>query len=147
MLRGCRDQVTEVTERAEVGVHRFVSAFLRADAPGATRLTGRGRLVVGSLAVTRADGVDRREVEHVEPHSRDVGQQPFHVRKLPDRPREQLVPGAEPGLHRLDDHLHLTRVDGGQAPVGVTAHQRARLAVEGRSWAAAERFRQRQQPS
>src|SRR5256885_4424316 len=144
VLRGL-DEVAEVVERAQVGIDRLVPALLRPDRPWAPGLAGFGGTVVGALAVSLADGVDGWQIEHVEPHACDVREEALDVLELADRAWEELVPGAEAGPDRLDDHLELAPVDGGGAPVGVSTHQVAGLgdvAVERGRPGAAQRLPQ-----
>ena len=137
LLRSGLDQVLKVRERAEPFVDRLVAAFLRPDGPRAAWLAWLGRPVVRALAVRAADGVDGRQVEDVEAHAGDVWQQTFDVFEcsLPAglwrcavrapaacRAWEQLVPGAEPRLHRLDQHLELAAV-WRHVPLRVAAHE------------------------
>ena len=80
--------------------------------PGIVR-AGR-RAVVAALAEAPADRVDRRQVEDVEAHRRDLGQPRLDVaeRAVASRlgrrgAREQLVPGAEARALAVDDHGQL----------------------------------------
>ena len=103
---GLADQPAEVGEGAELGVDGGVPALGGADAPRAADVVRLGgRAVVLPLAERPADRVDRRQVEHVEPHPGDARELGLHVPKRAvlarfrrPRPRKQLVPRAEPGL-------------------------------------------------
>ena len=67
ILRG-GDEAAEVLERAELRMDRLVSAFGTADGPWAADVVGRrSQRVVLSLARGPADGVDRWQVDDVEP--------------------------------------------------------------------------------
>src|SRR5689334_11302645 len=62
-------QRAEILHRAELRMDGGVAPLGGADAPGAPDVLGRGvGGVVSSLAEGRADGVNRRQVEHVESH-------------------------------------------------------------------------------
>src|SRR5258708_30363934 len=73
-LRRDLDEPAEVVEGAELRVDRLMPTLLRAYGPRTARLAGLRRLVVGSLALGLADGMDRREVEGVEAQAWDLGQ-------------------------------------------------------------------------
>ena len=93
---GARGQAGEVLRAAELGVQRHVPARLAADRPGAARVGApRGRRVVAALAVRQPDGVDGRQVEHVEAQLGELGQQLLDPGEAAPRAREELVPGAE----------------------------------------------------
>ena len=69
------DAAAEIRQRAELGMDRLVAALGRADRPRAARIARpRVERVVAALALGGADRVDRRQVEDVEAHRRDVGQ-------------------------------------------------------------------------
>ena len=92
------------------GGDRGVTALRAPDRPGAAGLArlGGGR-VVAPLAVGRPDGVDRRQVEHVDA---EVGQRRHRLDHPPEsspRAREELVPGADPGALAVDVHLERLR--------------------------------------
>src|SRR5690606_42154543 len=72
---GLLDERAERAVAAELGVDRVVPAVLRPDRvrPAGVAREG-GERVVAALAVRRADGVDGRQVDDVEPHLRDGGQ-------------------------------------------------------------------------
>ncbi len=66
LCRGC-NQVTEILECAELRVDRLMPTLLRADGPGAARIIRiRSRGVVASLAEAAADGMNGRQIEHIE---------------------------------------------------------------------------------
>ncbi len=143
-LRGTAE-VLEVLERPQLRVDRLVAALDGPDGPRAARVVRpRRRDVVTALAVDPPDRVDRRKVQHVEAHGRDVGQPRLHV---PERavaaglgragPREQLVPGTEPGALAIDDHDQLRVVDGRKWPFGVARHLLGEPRRQGRARAGA----------
>ena len=71
----------EVVLGAQVGVDGGVAALGRADGPRAADVVGPGvEGVVAALAGGGADGVDRREVDHVEAHG-GHGRQPARARR------------------------------------------------------------------
>src|SRR5215208_2261398 len=93
---------------------RLVTAFLGADRPGAADVAAfRADGVVTALAVRPPDGMDRRQVDHVEPELRELRQDLLDACEAAERPGEQLVPGAEAGERHigvdaeLDVELHL----------------------------------------
>ena len=91
---GGRDERVEVVDVAELGVDRRVPTRLVADGPGAPGVAGAdGTRVVRSLARGVADGVDRRQVHHVEPHGRDRIEAADGAAQAALRAREELVPG------------------------------------------------------
>ncbi len=117
----------------------LVAAFIRSDRPGDAGIV-RGTLggVVGSLAERPADGMDRRQVEHVEAEVGDVWQAVDDVAKRPVtpgigrcRPREQLVPGREAGELRLHDELQGRLLHGLVGAIGVAHHQPVQGLVQG----------------
>ena len=70
--------------------------------------------VVASLPEAPPDRVDRRQVDHVEAHRRDlrqpldaVAEGPVAARHPALGAREHLVPGGEPGQRPVDDDLEL----------------------------------------
>ena len=78
------DEAAEILQRAQFRMHRIVAAFGGADGIGASGIAfGRGHRVVAALAVGVADRVDRREIDHVEAHRRDIRQ-----------PRDAILEGA-----------------------------------------------------
>src|SRR5690606_32433366 len=125
----------DVLDGAELGVHVLVPALLAADGPGTARVARLGhRVVVAALAMRDADGVDRRQVEHVEAHRRDVGEARLAVLQRAvaallegARSREHLVPGAEARALAVDVYLELAGMAGGVPAVGMGRHQRGQL--------------------
>ena len=87
-------------------------AFTGADGPRTARIPLGGlRGAVATLASRPSDGVDRRQVEDVEPHVGHVGQLRPDVGERAGaqgvrrgRAREHLVPRAEAGLLPVGDH-------------------------------------------
>ena len=120
-------QLDDVVDGAQLGVHRRVPAFGRADRPRAAGVVGRRRRrVVATLALGRADRVDRRQVDDVEAHRLDVvepvdgvGQRAVARRRGERRAGEELVPRAEAGAHRVDlDVERLGQLGDGLAHAG-----------------------------
>ena len=69
VFTGPRHEAFEVFDRPELRVDGLVASLLAPDGPGASRIMGLGpRSVVLALAMRVADGVDGREVDHVEVH-------------------------------------------------------------------------------
>ena len=85
-------------DRAQVGVHRLVSAFGGADRPRAAGVVRRSReRVVPALAVRAAGRMDRREVDDVEAELCQPRQLCADTVEPAPGAREELVPGAEAG--------------------------------------------------
>jgi hypothetical protein len=116
-VAGALDEGVEVLQRAQLGVDRVVAAVGRADGPRRADVAGPGvDRVVAALAVHRADGVDRGQVDDVEAHRghpvellRGRGERavdgPAALVAPARRPREELVPGAVEGALAVDVHL------------------------------------------
>ena len=69
-----RYEMVKVGHCAKVGMNRLVAAFFGADGPRAAGVVrARFQSVVGAFAVAVPDRMDRRQVQHVEPHAGDVG--------------------------------------------------------------------------
>jgi hypothetical protein len=69
------DEITEILQRAKFRVHRIVTALARTDRIGTSGIAfRRSHGVVAALAVGAADGVDRRQIDDVKAHSRNVRQ-------------------------------------------------------------------------
>src|SRR5216683_7290056 len=84
VLTGDSNEASEIVQGSKLRMHRLVAALLGSDRPRASRLAGfRLHAVVGALAMRAADGMDGREVEHVESHARDVRQPALDVPKSP----------------------------------------------------------------
>src|SRR5438093_8619781 len=108
-----------------------MSPCLRADCPRASwiiRTDDEG--IVFALAVGAADGMDRREIEHIKAHSR-------HIRKAcltvlegavtpglrSARAREHLIPGTEASALSIHHHGKLAVIGGSKSSVRVLGHQ------------------------
>ena len=138
LARGRRDEGPHVGDRAELGMDVGVAALVRPDRPRTARRIRAGvGHVVRALAERAADGMDRRQVQHVEAHAGDVRQAGDHVaqRAVATRigrggAREQLVPGREPGPlavhHDAQRGFHRRR----EPPVRVPARGLARDRVQ-----------------
>ena len=62
-------------------------ALCRADGPRASHISGLGgNCIVFSLAKGAPDGMNRRQVQHVESHLGHIGQPRFAIRKVPWTP-------------------------------------------------------------
>src|SRR5437899_12518468 len=93
------DQAAKILRRAERRMNRVVPTLDAADGIGAAGIIGAGREgVVAALAVGRADGMDRREIEDVEAHVADARQGPDDVVERAERTRKELVPARKLGL-------------------------------------------------
>ncbi|MNN48248.1 hypothetical protein D3C81_1627190 [compost metagenome] len=72
MGRSGRHQSAEVFAAAQLRVNRLVPALLAANRIGAARIIGAGgEGIVRAFAVAAPNGVNRREVQHVETHVLD----------------------------------------------------------------------------
>src|SRR5690606_8825898 len=72
---GPRDEVPEVLLGAQVRMDGIVTSFVGTDRPRRTHIVrARDESVVRTLAVDLADGMDRRQIHHVETHRCDAGQ-------------------------------------------------------------------------
>src|SRR5579872_2308589 len=89
-----------------------VAAFFRADGPRAADiLRPRRNGIVLSLAESVPDGMDRREIDHIETERRNVGKARRAIleRSVPSGlgragPGENLIPGGKLRLLAIDDH-------------------------------------------
>src|SRR5688572_15197938 len=101
----------EIGQRAEIGMHRLMAAGLAANGPGAAGISRCARRVVTPLVVAYTNGMNRRQIEHIEAHLGDIGQ-PGHAGAEAAvlagygccRAREKLVPGREASALAVDDH-------------------------------------------
>src|SRR5712692_5720419 len=124
----------------------LVPSFGCADGPWAAGIVGAGGGgVVAPLPVAAADWVNRRQVEHVEAHGRDVGQARLRVlkravlaRRSGGRAREELVPGAEARAGPVYPDGQDLVVGRGEAALGVALHKGGEL--RGQRAAAARRL-------
>src|SRR4051794_27733882 len=90
--------------------------------PWASHITRlRSRRVVLALSETMPDGVDRRQIQHVEVHRGHIRQPGFAIFEgaVPARfacggTRKELVPGREPRLRSIDLHRKLARITCGK---------------------------------
>ena len=128
------DEPVEIRERAEARIDGRVAAGRGADRPGAARDRPRSgvSVLLRPLRKLRADRMDRRQVDDVEAHRRDVGQpsRRFAERRAPGRDRcrrtrEHLVPGAEPRALALDDDAQHARIARGPAAARVFRQPRS----------------------
>ena len=103
---------------------RLMTALRRPDGPGTADITRAGvDHVVAPLPKRLADRVDGGEVEHVESHSGDARELGFEIAKRSQRPRKQLVPGAEGRLRAIDFDRVVAIEPGGKCTVGIPPHQ------------------------
>ena len=136
---GRLDEAIEVLDRAEPRFDGHVPALVRSDRPRAPRIARAGRQrIVRPLAEAAADRVDRRQVEDVEPHRRDVGQPRGRLverraarRVGARRPRKHLVPRAEPRALALDGDAEHAVEAGGPAAIRMRRHQPLELLRQG----------------
>src|SRR5437867_1636730 len=108
-----------------------MSPFLRADCPWAAWIISTDdEGIVFALAVGAADGVDRREIEHVKAHGRHIRKARLTVlegavtsRLRSARAREHLVPGTKARTLWVYEHAELPVIGGGKPSVRVLGHQ------------------------
>src|ERR1700733_9707865 len=75
-----RHQILEVAQGTKLSVDGFVPALPRSDGPRAARIVWRrGYTVVRALPKCDANGMDWRQIEHIEAHLGDAGQQELHI--------------------------------------------------------------------
>jgi hypothetical protein len=85
--------------------------------------------------------VDGREVEDIEAHAGDLGQELLHaaqgalgLHRIGEyRAREELVPGAEEPLGRVDPDPELPLEQGGLGGVLVLGHEQGQHRVDGQA--------------
>ncbi len=138
VLRGGGDEGLEIGNGSQVGMHGLVPALGRADRPWAARVVWPGvERVVRAFAVHATDGVDGRQVQHVEPHGRHGGQalgrgreraalpRPVALLLGPFGTREELVPAADHGARALDPQHELVarRAQTGRPVVGERGYE------------------------
>ena len=72
-LPGSHHELLEVFQRPQLRVDGFVTAFACADRPGAAHVIRQGRfIIVLSLPIHAADGMNGRKVDNVETHPGNV---------------------------------------------------------------------------
>src|SRR6266699_5634393 len=111
-LRACH-QSAEILESPQLWVNRFMPAFLRTDGPRASDVLGSGLFgIVLTLAVRTTYRMNRRKIENIKSHARDVLQTFLTIPEGPVLPgscsarsREDLVPRAKPSSFTIDNHL------------------------------------------
>ncbi len=132
-------EVLEIGEGAELRMDGLVAAFGGADGPGAAVIAfGGDDVVVGAFAEGVADGVDGRQVEDVEAHGGDLGQQGFDIAQGAvaagvgrGGARKELVPGGEAGAFAVDPDAEVFVVAGGELQVRVARRDLADLVGDG----------------
>jgi hypothetical protein len=109
----------------------LVAALRAADGPRAADVVRlRHDFVVLPFAEGDADGMDRRQVQHVEAHPRDARELRLDVPERAvtslvrrRRPREQLVPRAVRRARRIDLDAQLAVIRRHEPALGVAPHQ------------------------
>jgi hypothetical protein len=122
LSRGLGAEGSEVVDGPQFGMDGGVATEGRADRPWAAwivRAGGQG--VVAPLASRGANGVDRGEIDHVEPHLGEHTQAFGCPGEASLRPREQLVPRAESRPRSVDPQRQGGRR--GQVRVGQRRHE------------------------
>ncbi|MCY1421834.1 hypothetical protein D9M71_374990 [compost metagenome] len=110
MLGGGGHQPTKIVAAAQLRVNRVMAAFGAADCIGAARVARRCMQgIVAAFAVLRADGVDGREIQHIEAHVAnhrqacvDIVERAMTRGVVSDRTGEQLVPTGELRRRAID---------------------------------------------
>ena len=131
ILLGFGDQCPKVCQGPELRMHGRMSAGRRPNGPGTPWIVrGSHGGIVLPLAVHLPNGMNRREVEYVKAHVRDIGQARCTVLEgtvlawhRGAGAWEHFVPGAEAGLVAIHHHRELARVGRSKAAVGVRGHQ------------------------
>ena len=91
-----RHEMAKILDGPELWMDRRMAAFHGTDGPRTAHVVRRGlERIVGTLAALTADGVDRRQVEHVEAHALDIGQAFFTIAERA-RTRCCSVPARDP---------------------------------------------------
>src|SRR5205823_8941384 len=114
-----------------VRVDCLVPSLRRADGPGTAGVVRAGvQGVVGPLAKAPANGMNRRQIDDVETHGRDVRQPPGTILEGSVLSRlecagtgKNLVPGAEAGSFPINEHTQGTVVGKGLTAVRIAGHQ------------------------
>jgi hypothetical protein len=84
-------------------MNRLVAAFRRADRPGAAAIARLALgIVVAPLAEVHADGMNGRQIHHVEAHLRDIRQPLLAIRKSPVLPGILAVERGKNSYHALN---------------------------------------------
>ncbi len=141
VFAGGGDEVREILQRPQLGMHLLVAAVGSADRPGAPRIIRAGLgVVVLPLAMGQADGVDRRKVDDVEAHAGNFRQELLAVGegavRAPCRAGgagKEFVPGAEQRLFPLDADRQLPLEVGDQDRIVMDRHQLRQLLLAGQS--------------
>src|SRR5579871_1697654 len=128
-LGGTRDEASKIRQRAQLGMNALVSALAIPDRPGTARiaLVGLGA-VVRAASLAAADRGDGWQIEHIEAHLCDVGQQALAVRERAvcvgrgrRRAWKHLIPGGVARSLTLDQQCQRRRARqrlGGWMPAG-----------------------------
>ncbi len=127
VLPGRAQERPQVGQRPEGGVDRLVPPLLVADGPGGSGIVGGGlERVVAPLPEAPSDRMDRRQVDHVEAHRRDLRQPLDAVAEGPGAaghealgPWKQLVPRREPGQRPVRHDLELPVVSRRRRAIGM----------------------------
>ena len=124
-------QRMEIIPAAELGMDRRMASLFRPDRPRAPHIIGGGRGgVVATLAKRPTDGVDRREIEHVESHRvhvvepiGQIGKRAMAARLQRPGAGKNLIPGTPARPLPIDPHTSGLLQMGLLAPVGKACHQ------------------------
>ncbi len=117
---------------------RRVAALVRADGPGTAEVAGSAvTLLFGPLRKAAPDRMDRRKVEHVKAHSRDVRQpvldvaeRPMTIRLCRAGPGEDLIPRGVSGSDPIDHGDGFDVVSGRETAIGMGEDHLAERLVE-----------------
>src|SRR5229473_936218 len=124
----CRpDKSFEILERTQLWMHRLVAAFRGANCPWAAHVLGPSLWrILAAFSAGAADGVDRGQVQDVEPKALNVRQNGLAVleravasRDGRARARKQLVPASCHGSGPIDDYLQLAIVPSGVGAIRI----------------------------
>src|SRR5882724_10624056 len=75
---GFGDEMPEIFQRSQLWMDRFVTAFFGTDGPGAADIVRlRGDRIVFSFSERAADRMDRRKIDDIESHGRNIRKSGF----------------------------------------------------------------------
>src|SRR5215831_20546949 len=132
-------QSPKVLQGSQLRVNRRMAPLQSTDGPRTAKIPGiSARRIIFPLPMSQSNGMNRREVQHVESHRRDVGQLGFAVferavlaRLEAARARKHLVPGAEACLLSIHDNAQFSAIRRYEPPIRILRHQGLNLSTQG----------------
>src|SRR5215831_766565 len=132
-------QFPKVLQASQLRVNRRMASLQSADSPWTARISGiRGRRIILPLPMSQSNGMNRRKVQHVEPHRCDVGQARFAVFERAVLAgleaacaRKHLVPGAEACFLSIHDNAQFSVIRRYESPIRVLRHQGLNFSTQG----------------